>query len=222
MPAARPHSPGRTPLPGDGRPGRVERSNFLVTIMVARLVGPSEFGAFSVAPHRLPPLGWRAVLGEPCLSAHSATSGRSAARAAGRPAAGGLVTSVLASAGHGGGGGLAIGGDDVRACWRMACVFPFLGIQDALRYVAVVDRPRWPWPATWRGSAAVVAPLAVAPDGASAAWFAVAWGRPAWGAGRWPWPDGRPPAAGNARRWLQEHREMAGAFLAEAASAPGR
>lgn len=196
-------------------------SNFLVTILVARLLGPSEFGAFSVAliAFQLASGGVRAVIGEPFLSAHSADHHSIRSFQAGDLLRAAFVTSALASVVMAV-AALAIRGTIAGPLLAMAAVFPFLGMQDGLRYVAVVDRPKLALASdlTWLVGVCVL--LAVAPDGASAAWFVAAWGLAGVAAlGVAQATIRAPVVSGSARRWLQEHREMAGAFLAEVASA---
>jgi O-antigen/teichoic acid export membrane protein len=196
-------------------------SNFLVTAIVAGLVSRSEFGAFSVAviAFTLALGGVRAAVGEPYLSAHSADDADVRGRAAADLLRAAFVTSLVASAVMLV-AAAAIGGAVFGPLAAMALAFPFLGAQDALRHVAVVDRPQLALlsDVVWLG--VVVVLLVATPDGASATWFALAWGA----AGTVALvvalaTMGVHPLVGNARRWLREHREMAGAFLAEAASA---
>ena len=162
--------------------------------------------------------GVRAVLGEPFLSAHSADDeavrrGASAdlLRAAfGTSLLASLVMAVAA---------VVIGGAVTAPLVAMACVFPFLGMQDSLRYVAVVDRPVLALASDLTWLAVVVAMLVVAPSGASAAWFVVAWGMGGVLALGVALATMGVPLVGSARRWLREHRDMAAPFLAEVASA---
>jgi O-antigen/teichoic acid export membrane protein len=95
-----------------------------------------------------------------------------------------------------------------------------LGVQDALRYVAVVDRPLVALVSDLAWLLAVVPLLAAAPADASPAWFVVAWGVgglvglvPALAVLRIP------VTTGSVRRWFRTHREMSGAFLGELVTA---
>jgi O-antigen/teichoic acid export membrane protein len=196
-------------------------SNFVVTALVAGLVSESDFGAFSVAliAFQLGLGGVRAVVGEPYLSTHSvddvairrAASADLLRAAVAVSAAASLVMVVAA---------VAIGGPVFGPLVATACAFPFLGAQDSLRHVAVVDRPRLALASDVTWLVLVVALLLVAPSGASTTWFVAAWGASGVLALAVALATmGVPLAGGNARRWLREHREMAGAFLAEVASA---
>ncbi len=195
-------------------------SNFLVTIIVAGMVGRSAFGAFSVAlvAYQLAMGGVRAVLGEPFLSAHSADGVAVRRRASADLLRAAFVTSLVASLVMAV-AAVVISGQVTAPLLAMACVFPFLGMQDSLRYVAVVDRPGLALASDLSWLTAVVALLAVAPAGASAAWFVVAWGMGGVVALGVALATMGVPLTGNGRRWLREHREMAAPFLAEVASA---
>jgi O-antigen/teichoic acid export membrane protein len=195
-------------------------SNFVVTIIVARLLGANGFGAFSVAlvAYQLASGGVRAVVGEPFLSAHSAHEPWVRTRAAADLVRAAFVASAVCSlamlaavplAGHAAGPLVAL-----------ACVFPFLGIQDSLRHVAVVDRPGLALASDVAWLVAVVGLLAVAPEGASPAWFVAAWGvAGVIGLVVALATMGVPLLQGSARRWERRHRQMAGAFLAETVTA---
>ncbi len=195
-------------------------SNFLVTVIVAGLVSETAFGAFSVAliAYQLAMGGVRAVLGEPFLSAHSADSVEVRRAAAADMLRAAFATSLLASLVMAV-AALVIGGAVTGPLVAMACVFPFLGMQDSLRYVAVVDQPGLALASDVVWLVAVCALLAVAPSGASATWFVVAWGMGGVMALGVALATMGVPLMGNARRWLHEHREMAAPFLAEVASA---
>jgi O-antigen/teichoic acid export membrane protein len=196
-------------------------SNFLVTAIVAGLVSRSEFGAFSVAliAFQLGLGAVRATVGEPFLSMHSADDTEVRRRASADLLRAGFLTGALASlvmlvA------AVAVGGLVFGPLVATACVFPFLGAQDSLRHVAVVDRPQLALVSDVAWLGLVIVLLVAAPDGASATWFALAWGLAGVGALVVALATMEVPLlGGNARRWLHEHREMAGAFLAEVASA---
>jgi O-antigen/teichoic acid export membrane protein len=195
-------------------------SNFVVTIIVARLLSSDAFGAFSVAlvAYQLATGAVRAVVGEPYLSAHSAHDTRVRSRAAADLVRAAFLTSALCS--------LAMlaaalaSGEAAGPLVALACVFPFLGIQDSLRHVAVVDRPDLALASdlAWLGAGVVL--LVVAPGGASAAWFVAAWGvAGAVGLAVALATMRVPLLSGSARRWGRTHREMASAFLAETVTA---
>jgi hypothetical protein len=196
-------------------------SNIVVTIIVARQLVAEQFGAFSVAllAYQLALAAGRAVVGEPWLSVHSADEGRTRDRAAADLLHAAVAVS-LACALVIGVGGLALGGDARTSLLALAVVYPFLGTQDALRFVAVVDRPRIALGSDLTWLVTVVALMAVAPADASPAWFVLAWGV-AGGLGLVvpALTLGLSPRSGDARRWWGRHRAMAGAYLAEAASA---
>lgn len=196
-------------------------SNFLVTAIVAGLVSQSVFGAFSVAliAFTLALGGVRAAVGEPYLSTHSVDDEVARRVASADLLRAAFVTSALASLVMAV-AALAVRGPVLAPLLVTACVFPFLGAQDSLRHVAVVDRPQLALASDVTWLVVVVALLVMAPDDASAAWFVAAWG----GAGILALGVALatmdvPAAGGDARRWLREHRAMAGAFLAEVASA---
>ena len=195
-------------------------SNVLVTIIVARVVTQEEFGAFSVAlvAYQLATGAVRATVGEPYLSVHSTDTGVARAAAAGDLLRASVVASVLASAVMAV-AALAIGGDAASALLALAVVFPFLGAQDALRHVAVVDRPHLALASdgVWLGGVGVL--VVAAPPDASAAWFVAAWGIAGVAALGVALATMEVPWRGDARRWARDHRGMAGAFLAETASA---
>jgi O-antigen/teichoic acid export membrane protein len=192
-------------------------SNVVVAIIVARVVSPDEFGAFSVAMLAFAIVigGVRAVIGEPWLSAHSAEPTEVRRRISADLLRASVAASALASVLI---AGLAVvaGGMAAAPVLALAAVFPVLGVQDALRYVAVVDRPLVALVSDLAWLVAVVPLLAAAPADASPAWFVVAWGVgglvglvPALAV------LGIPVAKGSVRRWFGTHREMSGAFLGE-------
>jgi hypothetical protein len=115
-------------------------SNVVVTIMVARLVAPEQFGAFSAAMvgFQLAVGAVRAVVGEPWLSAHSTDSPSERVRAMADLVPASLVMSIICSAMIFA-SAATLAGTARPALVALAVVFPYLGVQDALRYVAVVD-----------------------------------------------------------------------------------
>ncbi|HKH06558.1 MAG TPA: hypothetical protein VKA65_15420 [Acidimicrobiales bacterium] len=195
-------------------------SNVVVTIIVAGHVTRDEFGAFSVAlvAYQLASVAVRATVGEPYLSAHSTDTGAARATAAGDLLRASLAASVLASSVMAV-AALAVGGDAAAALLALALVFPFLGAQDALRHVAVVDRPHLALASDGVWLAGVAVLVVVAPGDASAAWFVAAWGVAGIAGLAVAIATMDVPWRGDARRWARSHREMAGAFLAESVSA---
>lgn len=197
-------------------------SNVVVTIAVARLLSPAQFGAFAVAQvaFQLTLAGVRSVVGEPWLSVYSAAARDERSQAEGDVvraafAAGAAVSLVIAV------GAVALGGGVTQgALVALALVFPPLATQDALRYVAVVDRPQVAVASDLTWLVAAIALLVVAPENASPAWFVAAWG----GAGIAGLlvslaMSAVPVLSGSASRWFRQHRTMVGAFLTETLSA---
>lgn len=198
-------------------------SNVVVTIMVARLVEPAEFGSFSVAlvAFQLAIGGLQALVGEPWLSVHSADDSAVRARASADVLAGAFAVSAVGSA-LVGLAAVVVGGHVAGALVALAFVLPFCCMQEALRHVAVVDRPQVALASDLVWFAVVVVLLAVAPADASAAWFVVAWGVGGAAGLVVALAVLQPPApSGSALRWFANHRRIAGAFLLETASAQG-
>ena len=195
--------------------------NVIVAIIVARVASPEQFGAFSVAmvAYQVATGAVRAVVGEPWLSAHSTDEPAAHRRASADLLRAGLATSVAAGllvAAF----GLVAGGAPRGPLLVLALIFPVLGVQDGLRFVAVVDRPRVALASDLAWLVAVVPLLAMAPDGAGPAWFVAAWGAGAVvGLAVAVAALDVPFDGGSARRWLDEHREMSGAFFGEFATA---
>jgi O-antigen/teichoic acid export membrane protein len=196
-------------------------SNVVVTIMVARLLNPTEFGAFSVAlvGYQLAVGAIRSLVGEPWLSSHSTDDPSEKRRAMSDLVPAALVLSVACSLVI---VGLAVvnGGAARPVLIALALVFPYLGVQDALRFVAVVDRPEVAVASD--GSWLVVGAglVALAPNGAAPEWFVVAWGvGGAVGAAIALVMMRVPLRSGRARRWLTTHRTMSSAYFGEYVSA---
>lgn len=191
-------------------------SNVVVAVLVARTVSPTMFGAFSVAMigYQLSLGAVRATVGEPWLSAHSTDGARAWRRAAADLAHAAFAASVVA--------GLVIaavaallGGASSGGLLVLAAFFPLLGLQDALRHVAVVDRPHLAVSsdATWL----VVASVAVVSVSSDApAWFVLAWATGG-AVGVLPLMFGLDVRwhKGSAVRWFRMHRGMASAFFGE-------
>jgi O-antigen/teichoic acid export membrane protein len=196
-------------------------SNVLVTVVVARALDDDAFGAFSAAlvAYQLATGAVRAAVGEPFLSAHAGETGEERRRAAADLVPGAFVASVACSVVMAL-AALALADAVAGPLVALALTFPFLGIQDSLRHVAVVDRPDLALASDLAWLVAVVALLAVAPGGASPSWYVVAWGVAGVVGLAVALATLRVPLGwGSATRWLGEHRRMAGAFLAETATA---
>jgi O-antigen/teichoic acid export membrane protein len=196
-------------------------SNVVVTIMVARVLDPTGFGAFSVAfvAYQVAVGGVRAVVGEPWLSAHSTDEPGEKRRAMSDLVPASLVVSIVCSAVI-----LALamvnGGAVKPALVALAIVFPYLGVQDALRFVAVVDRPAVAVASDGAWFVVGAALVAVAPSDAAPEWFVVAWGVGGAVGGAIALVLMRVPLqTGRAVRWLTSHRTMSSAYLGEYVSA---
>jgi O-antigen/teichoic acid export membrane protein len=201
--------------------GMSSLSNVAVTILVARVLSPDEFGAFSVAlvAYQLAVGAVRAVVGEPWLSTHSTHDAARRHRAMSDLVPAALVLSavcsvvvlVLAAV---------VGGEAAPALVALAVVFPYLGVQDSLRFVAIVDRPQVAVASDVAWLVVAVGLVVAAPSGAASEWFVVAWGvggavglAVALAALRVPLRTGR------AVRWLTTHRVMSAAYFGEYVSA---
>lgn len=191
-------------------------SNVVVTVMVARLLDPTQFGAFSVAmvAYQLAVGAVRAVAGEPWLSTHSVDGPAERARAMADLVPASLVLSAACSVVL---AGLAVadGGTAAPSLLALAVVFPYLGVQDALRFVAVVDRPQVALASDLAWLAVVVVLVALAPGGAESEWFVVAWGVGGAAGLAVAWAMMPVPLRGRAWRWMSTHRAMSAAYFSE-------
>jgi O-antigen/teichoic acid export membrane protein len=196
-------------------------SNVIVTIMVARLLGPAQFGAFSVAlvAFQLAVGAVRAVVGEPWLSAHSTDGPAERLRAMTDLVPASLALSVACSVVILG-AAATMGGAATPALVALAFVFPYLGVQDSLRFVAVIDRPQVALASDTAWLVVAAAFVAVAPAGAASEWFVVAWGvSGAIGLVLAMVMLRVPLRTGQAGRWLRMHRVMSAAYFGEYLSA---
>ncbi|HEY8527406.1 MAG TPA: hypothetical protein VIL48_20740 [Acidimicrobiales bacterium] len=192
-------------------------SNVLVTIMVAGLLDPTGFGAFSVAMVTYPlAVGVvRAIVGEPWLSAHSTDGPAERNRALADLVPASLVVSLACSAVIAAFAAVD-GGSSTAPLVALALVFPYLGVQDALRHVAIIDRPQVALASDLAWLLIVAGFVVAAPSGASPEWFVVAWGVSgavglllAMVALRVPLRRGR------AWDWLTQHRTLSSAYFGE-------
>jgi hypothetical protein len=201
--------------------GASSLSNIVVTVIAARALEPVAFGAFSAAMvgYQLVLGGVRAGVGEPWLSGH-AVDGRGERQraiadlmhaAVGLSSLCAVLLLVAASVVTGPSGGPLL---------ALALVFPILGLQDALRFVAVVDRPQIALASDLAWLIAIVLLLVVGPGDGGPAWLVGLWGA-AGGVGLVVAlvGIGASPAGGSARRWFRDHREMAASYMGEFGSA---
>jgi O-antigen/teichoic acid export membrane protein len=196
-------------------------SNIVVTVVAARLLTPVAFGAFSVAMvgYQLALEVVRAVAGEPWLSTHSTDVGPRRTRAVAD-----LMYAALAASSACGVllmvAAIAVDGRSRSSLLALAVVFPILGLQDALRFVAAVDRPGIALASDLSWLVVVVLAVIVGFHDLGPAGLVVVWGG-AGGAGLLVALVRMrvSPAGGSVRRWFREHRQMSMAFLGEFASA---
>lgn len=196
-------------------------TNFGLSVVVLRAVGPREFGAFTlmVATYMIALCIWRALGGDPQLVRHSHGSlseGREASRAAaGLALVIGLVGGALLFVAS-----LAIGGLFGSALVHLAVVLPGLLLQDAWRYTFFAAHA--PARALVNDLAWAVSQIALTAwvllDGqGDMAMFIVAWGGSATlAAVLGAWQAGVLPQPTQAWAWLQDHRDLGPPFVAEA------
>jgi hypothetical protein len=159
--------------------------------------------------------GTRSVIGEPLLSIYSGATPRERRRLVADLHGSTFFLGVICSIAL---GLISVitGGISGSALLALAFVLPFLLMQDAWRYLFIIDRPAAALAvdATWLVAVVVVLPLA--PDDANVAWFVIAWGLSGtvsavlgtvlgWGL------PGRP----HPWRWLVDHRATSSRFFGE-------
>jgi O-antigen/teichoic acid export membrane protein len=157
--------------------GASSLSNIVVGILAARALSAEAFGAFGVAwlAYYVAIGACRALVGEPLLSRYSHEPGdRRAQRLS--PLLGATVTVAVVAAGVAATASVLLDGASSAALLAFAAVVPIVLLQDAWRYVYVIDRASMALAidATWLVTVCVV--LSLAPPGAGAAWFVLAWG----------------------------------------------
>jgi len=161
----------------------------------------------------------RAVVGEPWLSAHSAESPAERQQAMTDLVPASLALSCVCSIVILG-AAATMGGAATPALVALALVFPYLGVQDALRFVAVIDRPQVALASDTAWLVVAAAFVAVAPAGAASEWFVVAWGVSGAAGLVVAMVMLRVPLrTGQAGRWLRVHRVMSAAYFGEYLSA---
>jgi hypothetical protein len=194
-------------------------SNMLVFILVARSFDAAQpVGAFGLAMvvYTLILGAVRALVGEPLLSLYSPADAsvrqRLVADLQGSVLFFGAVCAVVLAVGS-----IAIGGLSGSALTALAIVLPLVLVQDAWRFVLIIDRPGAALciDLVWLVAVLVVVPLA--PATATVSWYVVVWGL-AGGLGAVAgtllgWHGGlRCP---HPWRWVVDHRETSVRFFNE-------
>jgi O-antigen/teichoic acid export membrane protein len=195
-------------------------TNFLLSIYVARTLGASEFGAFSLAyvTYGLAINASRGLAVEPLLIRFSGadvpTWRRATAGSAGTALLVGLVTGICAA-----GTGLVLGGTTGLAFLALGLTLPGLLLQDSWRYAffalgrghhAFVNDTIW--------ALLLLPSLAVLKmhGHANVFWFVLAWGgTAAVGAAIGPLQARVVPNLAHALKWISRHRDLGPRYLAE-------
>jgi O-antigen/teichoic acid export membrane protein len=202
--------------------GASSLSNIVVGILAARALSAEAFGAFGVAwlAYYVAIGACRALVGEPLLSRYSHEPGERRAQRLSL-LLGATVTVAVVAAVAAATASVLLDGASSAALLAFAAVVPVVLLQDAWRYVYVIDRAGMALAidAAWLATVCIV--LSLAPPGASAAWFVLAWGLSAAPAVllaaavdrqslTWRW---RPLS------WLADERDTASRFFGEYVSA---
>lgn len=200
--------------------GAASLSNFLLNILVARMLGAEQFGAFALVyvTYGFTLNAVRGLSIEPLLVRFSGTDNaawrRAASGSAGSAVLVGLVTGIFALA-----AGLVIGGTTGRAFLAFGLILPALMVQEAWRFAffaAAKGYNAFIIDVTW---AVVQAPLMLmlrVVGYANVFWFVVAWGAGALasvivGA----FLAKVVPSLGRAFAWVKTHRDLGPRFLVE-------
>ncbi len=153
-------------------------SNVVVAILVARsFATPEPFAAFGVAVlvFQFTVGCARGLVAEPMISQHSARA--EADRRALVPSyLGAMFTFGVAVAVAVALAGTALGGMAGSALVALAVVLPLVLLQDAWRYMLMIDRPAMALTIDLVWLAASCAAIAVAPASAQVGWYVLAWG----------------------------------------------
>ena len=194
-------------------------SNVVVAVLVARSFPDvtEPFAAFSLAIMVFQFLVGcvRGLVFEPVLAMYSDRSG--AARRALVPgylgatlSVGAGVAALVAVAGAG------VGGMAGSALLALALVLPVVLVQDAWRYMFIIDRPHAALAIDVIWLATSCAAIVLAPDGVGVAWYVLAWGAGGWLGGIVATVLGR-RSLGRLRAWsyVARHRELGLRFLGE-------
>jgi hypothetical protein len=198
-------------------------SNVVVAILVARsFATPEPFAAFGVAVLAFQFIVGctRGLIAEPMISQHSARD--EADRRALVPSYLGAMFGVgVAAAVVVALIGAALGGMAGSALVALAVVLPLVLVQDAWRYMLMIDRPALALTIDLVWLAASCVAIVVAPASAQVGWYVVAWGAGGFlgaavaSAISWRCFDRRPrPLV-----YLREHRALGVRFLGEYAAA---
>lgn len=192
-------------------------SNTLLAMLVARQVGVSEFGAFSLAvvASQLVMSGIRSVVGEPLLSLYSGETPDVRRRLmvdmhGTTLFLGGLASAALWAI------SVAIGGVAGASLLALAFVLPLMLFQDAWRFAFIIDRPGAALAIDTVWLVGLVAALPLAPHDADVKWFVIAWGvTGGLGGALGVILGGRLPGRPHPWQWLVEHRETSWRFFTE-------
>ncbi len=199
-------------------------TNFAVGIVVARSLGPTEFGAFGLA--------WvtygvvlnlcRGLTTDPLVVRFSGVESKTWRAAVAQVSGGALLLGTVA-------GGLIVlvgflaGGSVGGAFVGLGLVLPALMLQDSWRYAffaAGRGRDAFVNDLVW--AVALVPALLLAAQDGSVLRFVVAWGVAAGVAAGYGWAQSRVrPRPGELRRWLVEHRQLGVRYMLENLSLSG-
>ena len=195
-------------------------TNFGLSVVVLRAVGPREFGAFTLmlATYMVALCLWRALGGDPQLVRHSGGS-LEERRAASRAATGLALSIGLAGAALLLVISVLVGGVVGAALLYLAVVLPGLLLQDAWRYTFFADQT----PArallndvVWALLQAVLTAWVLLYGDESMRTLVLAWGVAATlAAGVGAWQARALPRIGQAWSWLRQHRDLGPRFAAE-------
>jgi hypothetical protein len=197
--------------------GASSLSNVVVAIIAARSLSADGFGAFAVATvGYLVATGFgRAFVGDTFLSAYSAAE-REVRDAVVPDLVGAALVLACVAGVVVGVAGLVVGGLAGSALVSLAFVMPVLLMQDAWRYVFIIDQPARAVAVDVAWLLGVVALLPLAPDDVGPGWFVAAWGL-AGGLGALTGLAlaARTLARPRPLRWLATHRAMGWRFFSE-------
>jgi hypothetical protein len=197
--------------------GTSSLSNVVVAIIAARSLSADGFGAFAVATvGYLVATGFaRAFIGETFLSTYSAAERHLRDAVASDLIGAALVLACVAGL-VAGVAGLAVGGPAGSALVALAFVMPLLLVQDAWRYVFIVDQPERAVAVDLAWLVGVGAILPLAPNDVGPGWFVGGWGLAAGlGALAGLALAARTLSRPRPLRWLSTHRRMGWRFFSE-------
>jgi O-antigen/teichoic acid export membrane protein len=201
-------------------------SNFALSVLVARQVSATEYGAFalSFALYGYLVMASRLLVSQPLMVRFSGVDHAEFVRAAGQ-STGAAVAVALVPAGAMMLAGVLVGGTVGPTLVATAAMLPGLLLQDSWRMVFFASgRPRSAAAndAVW-GVVQLVLVVAVAAAGyGSAVGYLLAWGLAAWvAAALGAVQAGLAPAPSRASRWLVAHWDLSRYFVAELAAISG-